>query len=71
MSTVYGAILDEIERADYQVYRDRVRVSFARKLWLALKAHDSEWRKIQEEQTNPGANTGALAKEFFFVAACL
>ena len=37
MSTVYGAILDEIERADYQVYRGRVRVSFARKLWLALR----------------------------------
>ena len=37
MSTVYGAILDEIERADYQVYRGRVRVSFPRKLWLALR----------------------------------
>ena len=37
MSTVYGAILDEIERADCQVYRGRVRVSFPRKLWLALK----------------------------------
>jgi phytoene synthase len=37
MSTVYGAILDEIERADYQVYRGRVRVSFLRKLWLAFK----------------------------------
>ncbi len=36
MSTVYGAILDEIERADYQVYRGRARVSFPRKLWLAL-----------------------------------
>jgi len=38
MSTVYGAILDEIERADYQVFRGRVRVSFGRKLWLALKS---------------------------------
>jgi phytoene synthase len=37
MSTVYGAILDEIERADYQVYRGRVRVTFPRKLWLALR----------------------------------
>jgi phytoene synthase len=37
MSTVYGAILDEIERVDYDVYRGRVRVSFYRKLWLALK----------------------------------
>jgi phytoene synthase len=36
MSTVYGAILDEIERADYEVYRGRVRVSFLRKLRLAL-----------------------------------
>ena len=37
MSTIYGAILDEIERADFQVYQGRVRVSFSRKLWLALK----------------------------------
>jgi phytoene synthase len=37
MSTVYGAILEEIERADYQVFRGRVRVSFPRKLWLAFK----------------------------------
>jgi phytoene synthase len=36
MSAVYGGILDEIERADYQIYRGRVRVSFPRKLWLAL-----------------------------------
>ena len=36
MSRLYGAILDEIERADYQVYRQRVRVSFPRKIWLAL-----------------------------------
>ena len=39
MSTVYGAILREIERADYQVFRGRVRVSFTRKLWLALGAY--------------------------------
>ena len=38
MSTVYGAILDEIERADYQVFRGRARVSFLRKLGLAAKA---------------------------------
>lgn len=37
MSTIYGAILDEIERADYQVYRGRVRVTFRRKLWLAFR----------------------------------
>jgi phytoene synthase len=41
MSTIYGAILDEIERGDYQVYRSRVRVSFVRKLWLGAKLHFS------------------------------
>jgi phytoene synthase len=35
MSTIYGAILDEIERADYQVYDRRARVSLPRKIWLA------------------------------------
>jgi phytoene synthase len=38
MSTVYGAILDEIERADYQVFRGRVRVSLSRKIMLAARA---------------------------------
>jgi 15-cis-phytoene synthase len=37
MRTIYGGILDEIERADYQVFQGRVRVSFLRKLWLALR----------------------------------
>jgi len=37
MSTIYGAILDEIERTNYQVYRGRVRVSLARKLSLAVR----------------------------------
>ena len=36
MSTIYSAILDEIERADYDVFQGRARVSFARKLWLTL-----------------------------------
>jgi len=36
MSTIYAGILDEIERADYDVYRGRARVSFPRKLWLTL-----------------------------------
>ncbi len=36
MSTIYGAILDEIERANYQVFRRRARVSFGRKLGLSL-----------------------------------
>lgn len=39
MSTIYGAILDEIERADYQVFRGRVKVSFARKLRLTARAY--------------------------------
>ncbi len=40
MSAIYGGILDEIERADYQVFRGRVSVSFPRKIWLALtRAH--------------------------------
>jgi len=39
MSTIYGAILDEIERADYQVYRSRARVSLLRKCWLALSSY--------------------------------
>jgi phytoene synthase len=38
MSTIYGAILDEIERADYQVYGRRARVSLPRKFRLALGA---------------------------------
>lgn len=38
MSTIYGAILDEIERAGDDVYVRRARVSFPRKLWLALGA---------------------------------
>jgi phytoene synthase len=37
MSTIYGAILDEIERADYQVFRGRVKVSFFRKLRLSFR----------------------------------
>ncbi len=38
MSTIYGAILDEIERAGDDVYARRARVFFPRKLWLALRA---------------------------------
>jgi len=44
MSTIYGAILDEIERADYQIHRGRVKVSFARKLWLAIKSWCGPYR---------------------------
>lgn len=35
---LYKAILDEIEKVDYNVYRGRVRTSFKRKLWLTAKA---------------------------------
>jgi phytoene synthase len=37
MQTIYGEILNEIERADYQVFGERRRVSFPRKLWLAAR----------------------------------
>ncbi len=37
MSTLYSAILDEIERANYDIFRGRVHVSLARKLWLAFR----------------------------------
>jgi phytoene synthase len=37
MRTIYGEILSEIERADYQVFGERRRVSFPRKLWLAAR----------------------------------
>ena len=39
MSTVYGAILDEIERTNYRVFDRRVSVSMPRKLWLAAGAY--------------------------------
>lgn len=40
MRHVYAGILDEVERADYEVLRRRVSTSFARKLALAARA----WR---------------------------
>ena len=39
MSTVYGAILNEIEQADYRVYDQRARVSLSRKIWLAASVY--------------------------------
>jgi len=39
MSTVYGAILNEIERANYRVFDRRVSVPMRRKLWLAARAY--------------------------------
>ncbi len=35
---LYKAILNEIERANYNVYRGRVRTNFKQKLWLSAKA---------------------------------
>lgn len=35
---LYKAILDEIEKADYNVYKGRVRTTFSTKLWLTAKA---------------------------------
>lgn len=38
MSTLYGAILDEIEKADFEVFTRRVKVSGWRKVQLAVKS---------------------------------
>jgi len=46
MSIIYAAILDEIERADYDVFRGRARVSLPRKLWLALTKCWGEKRTV-------------------------
>lgn len=35
---LYKAILSEIEKVDYNVYKERVRTSFRQKLWLSAKA---------------------------------
>jgi len=35
---LYKAILAEIERANYNVYRGRVRTNFRQKVWLSMKA---------------------------------
>lgn len=35
---LYGEILREIEKLDYDIFRERARTSFGRKLWLAAKA---------------------------------
>ncbi len=35
---LYKGILGEIERADYNVYKGRVRTNFTQKLWLSAKA---------------------------------
>ena len=35
---LYKAILDEVERVNYNIYRGRVRTNFQQKLWLSAKA---------------------------------
>jgi phytoene synthase len=35
---LYKAILDEVERANYNIYRGRVRTNLQQKLWLSAKA---------------------------------
>ena len=35
---LYKAILGEIERVNYDIYRGRVRTNFGQKMWLSLKA---------------------------------
>lgn len=35
---LYKAILNEIERAEYNVYKGRVRTTFSQKVWLTIKA---------------------------------
>jgi phytoene synthase len=42
--TLYGGILDEVEKADYRILDRRVSVSLARRLRVALPAFASAWR---------------------------
>ncbi len=50
MRHVYAGILEEVERADYEVLRGRVRTSFARKLVLAGRAWKDQ-RKIRSTKS--------------------
>ncbi len=43
MARTYRGLLDEIERRDYDVFRERVRLSRWHKLWLALRALPVRW----------------------------
>jgi phytoene synthase len=43
MLRTYRGLLDEIERRDYDVFRERVRLSRLRKLWLAARALPARW----------------------------
>ena len=57
MRRVYAGILEEVERADYEVLRTRVGTSFPRKLALAGRA----WRDLRAArgQRNPPRRNGA------------
>ncbi len=37
MGAIYHALLDEIERSDYQVLNQRIALTPLRKLWIAWK----------------------------------
>ncbi|MBV9127835.1 MAG: phytoene/squalene synthase family protein [Verrucomicrobia bacterium] len=54
MRHVYAGILDEVERADYEVLRRRVRTSLPRKLALATRA----WRDLRR-----GRRAGDVARD--------
>ena len=61
MRHVYAGILEEAERANYEVLRTRVRTSFPRKLTLAGRA----WRDLRTArgQRNPPRGDGAHGGE--------
>jgi len=43
MARTYRALLDEMQRRDYDVFSERVRVSKWRKLWFAMQALPVRW----------------------------
>ncbi len=43
MLRTYRGLLDEIERRDFDVFRERVRLSRLRKLWLVARALPARW----------------------------
>lgn len=51
LQQTYSGILDEIERADYDVFRGRASVPFARKLVILGRAF---WRERQYRSAEPG-----------------
>jgi len=51
-STLYAGILDEVERADYRVLDQRVRVGTARRASVAVPALVRAWRARRPHQTH-------------------